>query len=125
MEKDKQYLSYQEYKGMGGNLDLTPFNLIEFEARRRIDLKTHNRLVGINQIPYEVKMCMYKMIDTIKSYNDIGRGKSSETVGSYSVSYTDVEKTINDKSKEIDDIILNSLYGVIVNNEHILYCGVR
>lgn len=125
MEKDKQYLSYREYKGMGGNLDLTPFNLIEFEARRRIDLKTHNRLVGINQIPYEVKMCMYKMIDTIKSYNDIGRGKSSETVGSYSVSYTDVEKTINDKSKEIDDIILNSLYGVIVNNEHILYCGVR
>lgn len=125
MEKDKQYLSYQEYKGMGGNLDLTPFNLIEFEARRRIDLKTHNRLVGINQIPYEVKMCMYKMIDTIKSYNDIGRGKSSETVGSYSVSYTDAEKTINDKSKEIDDIILNSLYGVIVNNEHILYCGVR
>jgi hypothetical protein len=120
-----QYLKYQEYKELGGTLELTPFNVLEFEARRRIDVITQNRLVGLKEIPTEVKMCMYKVIDAIKDYNDIGRGKSSETVGSYSVSYSDLEKTINDKALEISDIIVNNLYGVVVNNEHILYCGVR
>ena len=37
-----QYLTYQEYKGLGGTLELTPFNILEFEARRRIDEITHN-----------------------------------------------------------------------------------
>lgn len=125
MEFKGQYLTYQEYKGLGGTLDLAPFNILEFEARRRIDTITHNRLIGIKDIPNEVKMCMYRTINVIKDYNDIGRGKSSETVGSYSVSYSDVEKIINDKALEISDIIVDSLYGVVVNNEHILYCGVR
>jgi len=125
MELKGQYLTFQEYKGLGGTLDLAPFNILEFEARRRIDVITQNRLVGLKDIPSEVKMCMYKVIDAIKDYNDIGRGKTSESVGSYSVSYSDLEKTINDKALEISDIIVNSLYGVVYNGEHILYCGVR
>lgn len=120
-----QYLTYQEYKGLGGTFELPPFDLIEFEARKRIDAITHNRLVNVTDIPKEVKMCMFKLIETIKDYSDIGRGKFSESVGSYSVSYTDVEKTINDKSLELNDIIINSLYGIVINNEHILYSGVR
>ena len=47
MEFKGQYLTYEDYKALGGTLDLTPFNLLEFEARRRIDIKTQNRLKNI------------------------------------------------------------------------------
>jgi hypothetical protein len=122
-----QYLTYQEYKGLGGTLELTPFNVLEFEARRRIDEITHNRMVGGNDIPDEVKMCEFSIINKVlKAYDDeISRGKSSESVGSYSVSYNnDIKKIIEDKRAEIEDFIMTDLYGVVYNGEHVLYCGV-
>ena len=122
-----QYLAYQEYKGLGGALELTPFNVLEFEARRRIDEVTHNRLVGGKDIPQEVKMCEFSIINKVlKAYDECtSRGKSSESVGNYSVSYnSDIKKIIEDKRTEINDLILTDLYGVVYNGEHILYCGV-
>jgi hypothetical protein len=130
MEFEGQYLTYEEYKALGGALDLTPFNLLEFEARRKIDLRTDNRLVNLESkdIPSEVKLCEYKMIDSVlKAYDEqVNRGKSSESVGSYSVTYnSDMKEIIKSKNAELNDLILSELYGVIVNDEHILYCGVR
>ena len=123
-----QYLTYQEYKSLGGTLDSPSFNILEFEARRRIDEYTHNRMVGGKDVPEEVKMCMFTIINKIlENYNkEIVRGKTSESVGSYSVSFnSDVKKIVEDKRTEIQDAILTDLYGVIYNEEHILYCGVR
>ena len=130
MEFEGQYLTYEEYKALGGTLDQTPFNLLEFEARRKIDLRTDNRLVNLESkdIPSEVKLCEYKMIDSVlKAYDEqVNRGKSSESVGSYSVSYnSNIKEIVENKNAELNDLILSELYGVIVNGEHILYCGVR
>ena len=36
MEFSGQYLTYEEYRALGGTLDLAPFNILEFGARRRI-----------------------------------------------------------------------------------------
>lgn len=127
MDFKGQYLTYQEYKGLGGTLDLTPFNVLEFEARRRIDELTYNRLVGRENIPDEVKMCEFAIINKVlKAYDEeIGRGKTSESVGSYSVSYnSDIKKLVEDKRLEIQDIISTDLFGVVYNGEHILYGGV-
>jgi hypothetical protein len=127
MDFKGQYLTYQEYKGLGGTLDLTPFNVLEFEARRRIDELTYNRLVGGKNIPDEVKMCEFAIINKIlKAYDEeISRGKSSESVGSYSVSYnSDIKKLIEDKRIEIQDLISTDLFGVVYNGEHVLYGGV-
>lgn len=128
MEFEGQYLTYEEYRGLGGTLNLMPFNILEFEARRRIDEPTHNRLIGGKNIPMEVKMCEFKIMNTIlKAYDneEISRGKSSESVGSYSVNYNnDMKKIIESKQAEINDIVLTDLYGVVYNGEHILYCGV-
>ena len=44
MEFKGQYLTYQDYKALGGTLDLTPFNLLEFEARKEVDDCTYGRL---------------------------------------------------------------------------------
>lgn len=130
MEFEGQYLTYEEYKGLGGELDLMPFNLLEFEVRRKIDLWTDNRLVNLenSDIPNEVKLCEFKIINSVlKAYDEqVNRGKSSESVGSYSVSYNnDLENVIKGKNAEINDLIKSQLYGVIVNDEHILFCGVK
>ena len=48
MQFEGQYLTYPEYRSLGGTLDITPFNLLEFEARRKIDIETQSRLKGAN-----------------------------------------------------------------------------
>lgn len=131
MEFNGQYLTYDEYKALGGSLDQTPFNLLEYEARKIIDNRTLKRLQGINQIPQEVKMCMFSLINTINNYANQGQTSkniSSESVGSYSVSYatgTQIQETINSKNAELTDIVLNYLTGVIVNGQHVVYLGVN
>lgn len=127
MTFEGQYLTYAEYQDLGGSaIGEMPFNLLEFEARRRIDESTFNRLVGGIDIPQEVKLCEFTIIDNVlKTYDEeTKRGKSSESVGSYSVSYSNIKDIIEDKKSEINDIITTSLFGVVYNGEHILYCGV-
>ena len=130
MEFSGQYLTYNEYKALGGSLDITPFNLLEFEARRIIDNRTLQRLKGIKEIPQEVKMCMLSLVNTINSYaskSQTSKNISSESVGSYAVNYitgAQIQETINSKNAELTDMVSTYLTGVIVNGEHIIYCGV-
>ena len=126
MTFEGQYLTYAEYQELGGSaIGLMPFNLLEYEARKRINLRTHKRLVDLEEIPNEVKLCIYHLIETMNLYvNENNRNLNSETVGSYSVSYAnDIRQVIANKNTEIDDIILNDLYGVVVNGEHVIYNG--
>lgn len=135
MEFSNQYLAYEEYKELGGTIDLVPFNLLEFEARRKIDIRTQNRLKGIdiNEIPEEVKICEFRMINSMSNADDkvekINQNIiKSENIDGYSVSYLDgneVKEILENSAKELDDIISESLYGVIVNGEHILFLGVK
>lgn len=131
MEFSGKYLTYDEFKGLGGTLSETPFNLLEYEARRIIDNRTLQRLKGIEIIPQEVKMCMFALINIINSYANQGQTSkniSSESVGSYSVSYTtgtQIQETINSKNAELTDIVLTYLTGVFVNGEHLVYLGVN
>ncbi len=127
MTFEGQYLTYAEYQELGGSaIGEMPFNLLEFEARKQIDLRTHKRLVGQEEIPNEVKLCIMHLIDIIILYqNENNRNISSESVGSYSVSYgNNISEVIKNKSAEFDDVILNDLYGLIINGEHVIYNGV-
>lgn len=132
MEFSGQYLTYEEYKALGGTLDITPFNLLEFESRRRIDIRTFNRLKNVKNIPQEVKICVYKLINSASSYDEnlsniANNNVASENTDGYSVSYVTSAQAvdiINSKSAELEDIISECLLGVVVNGEHLLYCGV-
>jgi len=125
MTFDNQYLTYLEYKELGGMLEELPFNLLEFECRKIIDRKTLNRLVEQN-VPQEVKLCEFKMINCINDYSKtIKNGVSSESTDGYSVSYGNIDTIIKTKENELEDIVTTSLFGVIVNNEHAIYIGVK
>ena len=133
MEFSGQYLTYEEYRALGGTLDLTPFNLLEFESRRLIDTATQNRLKNVDTIPSEVKLCEFKMINSIDGYtksvnNAVNENIKSENTDGYSVNYatiTDIEEIIKSKSAELNDTISTYLLLLVVNGEHIMYAGVK
>ena len=140
MTFEGQYLTYLEYKslieGEGGSaMAEMPFNLLEFEARRKIDIKTQNRLKGFeNKIPQEVKLCIFNLINSIEGYtksvNKVNASGiiASENTDGYSVSYVtpnQLSEVVMSKSKELDDIIRTYLLGVVFNDEHLLYAGVK
>lgn len=136
MEFNGQYLTFEEYRTLGGTLSQVPFNILEFEARRKIDEKTQNRLINLEstEIPQAVKLCLYKLIDTISDYisnikSAMDNGNiASENIDGYSVSYvkaSQVKDIINSKTIEINDTITSYLTGVVVNGEHIIYLGVK
>ena len=126
-----QYLTYTEYQGLGGSaIGEMPFNVFFFEARKRIDTKTFNRLKNVSSLPQEVKMCVYNLINSIMSYvNDgsINKNIASENTDGYSVSYVSagqLSELLKSKNEELDDIINTYLFGIVVNNEHLIYAGV-
>ena len=129
MEFSEQYLNYEEYKSLGGTLDIMPFNILEFECRKRIDTRTQNRLKEIDTIPQEVKMCMYAMLNTIHDYVVINRSSvKSENIDGYSVTYLspdEIKQSIATKEAELEDIMFSYLMHVVVNGVSILYLGVE
>lgn len=70
MEYSGQYLTFTEYKAMGGTLDQTPFNILEFEARKEIDQETQGRLVNLKEQREETKMCVFALINLFNSINN-------------------------------------------------------
>lgn len=131
MKFEGQYLTFDEYQGLGGTLnDNNAFDLLEYEIRKKINLRTQNRLVNLTTIPFEVKMCVNRLIDKVnvwtKNENKHDDNKASESVGSYSVSFitgSQIAETMAAHSQEIEDIMFEYLYGVKVNNQHILFLG--
>lgn len=107
MEFTGQYLTYDEYKALGGNLDQTPFNLLEFEARKEIDKYTFNRLVNLETQKQEVKLCIYNLINQISSNQANLNGIASESTDGYSISYTSQNNAeISQKTQNIIDTYL-------------------
>lgn len=127
MEFEGQYLTYQEYKALGGTLDEMPFNLLEFNARMKIDERTFGRLVGKGQEYKEVKLCVYNMITTLNSYSSYdtqNKAISSESTDGYSISYgTPQKSTTEAKNSELEDIIDTYLSNLIVDDVSVLYRG--
>ena len=127
MEFKGQYLTYQEYLALGGTLDEMPFNLLEFNARKKIDERTFGRLIDKGQEYKEVKLCVYNMITTLNSYSSYdtqNKAISSESTDGYSISYgTPQKSTTEAKNSELEDVINSCLANVIIDNVPVLYRG--
>lgn len=127
MEFKGQYLTYQEYLALGGTLDEMPFNLLEYNARKKIDERTFGRLVDKGQEYQEVKLCVYDMITTLNSYSSYdtqNKAISSESTDGYSISYGTPQKSIIEaKNSELEDIMNSYLANVVINNVPVLYRG--
>lgn len=104
--ENERYLTYEEYMGLGGTLDMMPFNLLELEARINIDRETQNRLKNVENIPMEVKLCMYNLIQGLE----------------FDANYKDADS--REKKEYIARVIYNGLCGVVVDGIAVLYRGI-
>lgn len=125
MEFKGQYLTYEDYKSLGGTLGKMPFNILELKARQVINERTQNRLKNVEETPGEVKVCMYQLIETMETYQNKVKNTAvaSENIDGYSVSYKSGVDVTKEQRTQYEDIMTSLLYGVIVNSENILYLG--
>lgn len=131
MEFDNKYLSYEEYLDLGGTLEDTPFSLFEYKAEMEINKNTFNRLVNLSEIPKEVKLCVYELIDLISIYSKstVHTGVSSESTDGYSITYStdnyEASKTYKQKIKDTIKTYLSEVKLTTGNKEvPVLYRGV-
>lgn len=57
------YLSYDEYKEMGGTMEQADFTLAEFKAEKRIDYLTDSRVKAMAEVPEAVKLCIMAIME--------------------------------------------------------------
>lgn len=123
MEFKGQYLTFEEYEELGGTLkevllkSINQFNILEFKARKLIDQRTQNIFIG-KEIPQEVKLCMFELINIIKSHDS--KEITSENIDGYSVSYASSETTF---SQDIDNTIMTYLINTVIDGHSVLYLG--
>ena len=135
------YLTYNDYVVMGGTLEEAAFIDLEYEARTYIDWVTFNRLKGEEEIPQEVKDCVYHIIGLIKnksealnvlpddsgSLSSYGAGIASQSNDGVSVSYNvlSAKEIIDNSESEVNKIIERYLQGLRNSLGHrLLYRGI-
>lgn len=109
IEFKKQYLTYEQYRELGGTLDMTPFNILELEAQKNIDKYTFGRLKNLDEQINEVKECGLTLINLLEGYSKnskLDKSISSESIDGYSVSY-------NSNVENISKIKVNEIKGII------------
>lgn len=130
MEFDNQYLEYDEYRSLGGTLQETPFNILEYEAQLNVDRYTFGRLKNLDEQINEVKVCMYSLINTMQSYaegNAKARNIASENTDGYSVSYVGISKELTEAQVAEIRTIINIYLSQckLEDGTPYLYCGVE
>ncbi len=108
-----EYLTFNEYQELGGDLPESTFNILYRQAKAEIDKHTFNRLEDVTEISNNVKYAMFDLID----YLDSNKNIVSESANGYSVSYK-----FNDN--DIVNIIERYLINEEVNGIPLLYRGV-
>lgn len=133
------YLTYAEYTQMGGTLNETVFEDIEFEAETKIDWYTFNRLQNEPNLPEAVKRCMYKLIQMITTQmqvmqaggdegesSGISAGIASQSNDGVSTSYNilSAKDIVDTMEKDIEKAIKAYLQGVMNSlGQKVLYRG--
>ena len=130
MEFSGQYLTYTDYQELGGTLSEMPFNLLEYEARQSIDKYTFGRLKDLEEQIEETKLCTYKLIELINSYNKYetqNKGVASESIDGYSISYSTPDSSFTmAKNNEIKNVIKTYLVDCkLEDGTPYMYCGAK
>lgn len=121
MESMNKYLTYTEYRNLGGDIPEMSFKRLEYRAEKKIDEQTFGRFLKIKSYPQELKMCVYELINEYKKEFD-SSNIASESDGDYSITYANTSK------KEIESNIAGTikfwLSNITIDGVPVLYCGV-
>ena len=118
------YLTYTEYKGIGGTLDETAFNRNIDRACAMIDNRTQSRLECFEEIPQIVKVVCADLVDYI-STNTVEKTVTSrsQSAGGVSESESYAVKTVEDYSADLDRMFEPLAVVKTKNGVSVLYRG--
>lgn len=111
----KQYLTYDEYAKIGGEVSESAFSKYERKAHRLIDKHTFNRLRDTETIEDEVKDAIALMIDVLFK-DESGEKVTSFSNGKNSFSFA-YEKTTDQLINDIVSCLPISLISGVVECE--------
>ena len=119
------YLTYDGYKEIGGNLDVTAFNRNIGRACGIIDNATHNRITE-GSVPDNAKALCRDLVEHFAA--SFGSSKQvsnhSQSAGGVSESESFVIRSIEERAGEIDDMVKDYLLGEVdENGTPLLYRG--
>lgn len=107
------YLTYDEYREMGGELEETAFKRNIDRACAFVDSHTQNRLQSILKVSQRVKACMRDLVEYLA--NNVSSGKAitskSQSAGGVSESESYATKTLD----EINAEMLCIVYDYLIN----------
>ena len=105
------YLTYEQYKSIGGTLDLTAFNRNIDRVCGFIDLHTQSRLQSVLEVPQRAKACVRDLVEYLS--NNVSSGKvitsKSQSAGGVSESESYATKTTDEINAEMLCIIYDYL----------------
>jgi hypothetical protein len=120
------YLTYEEYKAIGGTIEKTAFNRSIDRACGIIDNATHNRIECMAEVPRKAKALCRDLVEYLA--NDFGSSKQvsnhSQSAGGVSESESFVIRSIEERAGEIDDMVKDYLLNEVDDNgTPLLYRG--
>lgn len=108
------YLTYDEYIGMGGNLDEVQFRELEFKACKRIDSMTFMRVRAMKEVPYAVKRCIFSLLRLESTAGAETQAEkpavTSYSTDGYSETYANTMSAA-EAEKQMGEVIRTDLYG--------------
>ena len=119
------YLTYEQYKEIGGALDLTAFNRNIDRACGIIDNATHNRIECMAEVPQRAKALCRDLVEYLVENNGVKIVTSkSQSAGGVSESESYATKTADDVYGDIQNMIYDYLLNVTDDNgTPLLYRG--
>lgn len=116
------YITYEQYRDLGGGLDEAAFNIYGYEAEAKVNAKTHGRIDPQN-VTEPVKRCIARLA-SIMAQADI----STDKVTSWSndgVSESIKDVSVQEYNDKMDGIIRDYLANEVdANGVPLLYLGV-
>ena len=107
----ERYLTYSEYKELGGALDETAFNRVIVRVEGIVKNATHRRIEQMKSIPQGVKALCRDLVDYLINNSDTEKtvASKSQSAGSVSESESYTAKSREQISAEIENIICDYL----------------
>jgi len=121
-----QYLTYEEYKEIGGTLDLTAFNRSIDRACGVIDNATQKRIEAMENVPRSAKSLCRELVEYFSANFGSSKQISShnQSAGGVSEGESYVIRSTEERAGEIGDMVKDYLlHEVDDNGTPLLYRG--
>jgi hypothetical protein len=109
-----QYLTYDEYRDLGGKVSQTAYPVHELKARKRIDYLTDSRVQYMAVIPEAVKLCAFALMEMESAVGVEAQAQNpvvtSFNTDGYSESYGHVPDA-EAAGKQMNQLVGEYLYG--------------